>query len=71
MVSARQSAVLGALRAKMDANKQVEAKVAVLAKAANIPLGSLYSVLQSLEKKQLIKTARGSSARTPAVYQVL
>ena len=63
--------MLGALRAKMDANKQVEAKAAVLAEAANIPLGSLHSVLQSLEKKQLIKTARAGSARAPAVYQVL
>ena len=70
-LSARQSAVLGALRAKMDANKHVEAKAAVLAEAANIPLGSLHSVLQSLEKKGLIKTARGGSARAPAVYQVL
>ena len=51
-LSARQSAVLGALRAKMDANKQVEAKAAVLAEAANVPLGSLHSILQSLEKKQ-------------------
>jgi uncharacterized membrane protein len=70
-LSARQTAVLGALRAKMDANKQVEAKAAVLAEAANIPLGSLHSVLQSLEKKGLIKTARGGSARAPAAYQVL
>ena len=70
-LSARQSAVLGALRVKMDANKQVEAKAAVLAEAANIPLGSLHSVLQSLEKKQLIKAARAGSARAPAVYQVL
>ena len=57
-LSARQSAVLGALRAKMDANKQVEAKAAVLAEAANVPLGSLHAVLQSLEKKRLIKTVR-------------
>ena len=70
-LSARQSAVLGALRAKMDANRQVEAKAAVLAEAANIPLGSLHSVLHSLEMKQLIKTARAGSARAPAVYQVL
>ena len=62
-LSARQSAVLGALRAKMDANKQVEAKAAVLAEAANVPLGSLHSILQSLEKKGLIKTARAGSAR--------
>jgi hypothetical protein len=70
-LSARQSAVLGALRAKMDEHKQVAAKAAVLAEAARIPLGSLHSVLQSLEKKQLIKTARAGSARAPAVYQVL
>ena len=37
-LSARQSAVLGALCAKMDANKQVEAKAAVLAEASNVPL---------------------------------
>ena len=70
-LSARQSAVFGALLAKMDANQRVEEKAAVLAEAANIPLGSLHSVLQSLEKKGLIKTARGGSARAPAVYQVL
>ena len=70
-LSPRQNAVLGALRAKMDANKQVEAKAAVLAGARNIPLGSLHSILQSLEKKQLIKTARPGSARAPAAYQVL
>ena len=70
-LSARQSAVLGALCARMDENKRVEAKVAVLAEAARIPLGSLHAVLQSLEKKQLIKTARAGSARAPAIYQVL
>jgi uncharacterized membrane protein len=70
-LSPRQSAVLEALRSKMDEHKQVAAKAAVLAEAANIPLGSLHAVLQSLEKKQLIKTARAGSARAPAVYQVL
>ena len=70
-LSARQSAVLKALRSKMDVNKQVAAKAAALAEAAQIPLGSLHSVLQSLEKKQLIKTARAGSARAPTVYQVL
>ena len=69
-LSARQSAVLRALRAKMDANKQVEAKAAVLAEAANVPLGSLHSILQSLEKKGLIKNTRAGSARAPAAYQV-
>ena len=70
-LSARQSAVLEALRTKMDERRLVEAKAAALAEAAKIPLGSLHSVLQSLEKKQLIKTARAGSARAPAVYQVL
>ena len=70
-LSARQSAVLQALRAKMEANKQVEAKAAVLAEAANVPLGSLHSILQSLEKKGLIRATRAGSARAPALYQVL
>jgi sugar-specific transcriptional regulator TrmB len=54
----------------MDANKQVEAKAAVLAEAANVPLGSLHSILRSLEKKGLIKATRAGSARAPAAYQV-
>ncbi len=70
-LSARQRAVLGALRARMDANKQVEAKAAILAETANVPLGSLHSILQSLEKKGLIKATRPGSARAPAAYQVL
>ena len=70
-LSQRQSAVLTALRVKMNGSKFVEVKAAVLAEAANTPLGSLHSVLQSLEKKQLILTTRGGSARAPAVYQVL
>jgi len=70
-LSARQSAVLKALRGRMDDNGQVAARATVLAEAAQIPLGSLHSVLQSLEKKQLIKTARAGSARAPALYQVL
>jgi hypothetical protein len=70
-LSARQSAVLGALRSTMDEHKQVAAKAVILAEAAQIPLGSLHSVLHSLEKKQLIKTDRAGSARAPAVYQVL
>ncbi len=60
-----------ALHAKMDEHKQVTATARALAAAAQIPLGSLHSVLQSLEKKQLIKTVRAGSARAPAVYQVL
>ena len=70
-LSSRQSAVLGALRSRMDEHQQVATKAAALAEAAQIPLGSLHSVLQSLEKKQLIKTARAGSAQAPAVYQVL
>jgi hypothetical protein len=70
-LSPRQSAVLGTLRAKMNGSHLVEEKAAVLAEAAHIPLGSLHSVLQSLEKKQLIRTARAGSGRAPAVYQVL
>ena len=70
-ISPRQSAVMETLRAKMDEHKQVAAKAADLARRAQIPLGSLHSVLQSLEKKQLIKTVRAGSARAPAVYQVL
>ena len=63
--------MLNALRSKMDENKQVEAKAAVLAEAAQIPLGSLHSVLGSLEKKQLIVNTRPGTPRAPAVYQVL
>jgi len=66
-LSARQNAVLNTLRAKMDENKQVEAKAAVLAEAAQIPLGSLHSVLGSLEKKRLIVNTRPGSPRAPAV----
>ncbi len=53
-LSQRQSAVLKALRQKMDENNLVAVRAAVLAQTANIPLGSLHSVLGSLEKKQLI-----------------
>lgn len=70
-LTARQSAVLGALRAKMDDENFVEIKAAVLAEAAQIPLGSLHSVLVSLEKKQLIATTRTGTPRSSAVYQVL
>jgi hypothetical protein len=70
-LSQRQRAVLEALRAKMDDNNLVAVRAAVLAEAAKIPLGSLHSVLGSLEKKQLIQTSRAGSARAPAVYEVL
>ncbi len=70
-LSPRQSAVLNALRAKMDDHNKVEAKAATIAEAAQIPLGSLHSVLTSLEKKHLIRSARPGTPRAPAVYQVL
>ncbi len=70
-LTGRQSAVLKALRSKTDADNSVEAKAAVLADAAGIPLGSLHSILQSLEKKELIRTTRAGSPKAPAVYQVL
>jgi hypothetical protein len=70
-LSARQAAVLHALRAIMDDSRLVEVKAANLAEEAQIPLGSLHSVLGSLEKKQLILTTRPGSPRAPAVYQVL
>ncbi len=70
-LSARQSAVLKALREKMDENRHVAVRAAVLAQSAQIPLGSLHSVLGSLEKKGLIQTSRAGSARAPAVYRVL
>ena len=55
----------------MNGSHLVEEKAAVLAEAANVPLGSLHSILQSLEKKGLIKATRAGSARAPAAYQVL
>ena len=70
-LSQRQSAVLKALREKMDKDHLVAVRAAVLAQAAQIPLGSLHSVLGSLEKKRLIQTTRAGSARSPAVYRVL
>jgi hypothetical protein len=70
-LSQRQSALLKALRTKMDENKLVTVKAAVLAEAAELPLGSLHTVLGLLERKKLILTTRRGSARAPAVYQVL
>ena len=67
----RQSAVLETLRAKADEDNLVEIKGAELADAANIPLGSVHSIVQSLEKKKCILTTRPGSAHSPAVYQVL
>jgi hypothetical protein len=70
-LSERQKAVLSALRANTDKNNFAEVRTAPLAKAAHIPVGSLHSVLSSLEKKQLIRTKRPGSATAPASYQIL
>jgi len=67
----RQSAVLEALRAKAGDDNLVEIKGADLAEAASIPLGSVHSVIQSLEKKKCILTTRPGSAQASAIYQVL
>jgi hypothetical protein len=70
-VSERQAAVLKGLRSLMDKKNRVEAKVAELAKASSVPLGSLHSILVSLEKKHMIRTERQGSPKHPAIYQVL
>jgi uncharacterized membrane protein len=70
-VSERQAAVLKGLRSLMDKKNRVEVRVAELAKASSVPLGSLHSILQSLEKKHLIKTERQGSPKFSAIYEVL
>ena len=70
-ISERQQAVLDALRSMMDKKNHVEVRSAELAQAAYIPLGSLHSVLASLEKKNLIRTERQGSAKFRAIYEVL
>jgi hypothetical protein len=70
-VSDRQAAVLKGLRSLMDKQHRVEAKTAELAKASSVPLGSLHSILVSLEKKHMIKTERQGSPKHSAIYQVL
>jgi uncharacterized membrane protein len=70
-LSERQQAVLMALRSMMDKKNLAEVRAAELAKASAIPLGSLHSVLVSLEKKKLIRTERQGSAKFRAVYAVL
>ena len=65
-LSARQSAVLGALRAKMDENKQVEAKAAVLAEAAThtARIASLGSAIAGKETAHQNRPRRlGASTR--------
>ncbi len=70
-LSARQLAVLKALRANMDKSNLVEIRAAPLAEAAQIPLGSLHSILGSLEKRHFIHTQRQGTLRYPAIYRVL
>ncbi len=70
-LSERQTAVLRALHSMMDKKRRVEVRGAELAKASSIPLGSLHSVLASLEKKHLVKTERAGSAQFRAIYEVL
>jgi uncharacterized membrane protein len=70
-LSERQAAVLKALRTLKDKKNCVEARAAELAKASSVPLGSLHSILASLEKKQMIKTERQGSPKHSAIYQVL
>src|SRR5262249_23675656 len=70
-VSERQIAVLKGLRSLMNKQHRVEAKAAELAKASSVPLGSLHSILVSLEKKHMIKTERQGSPKHSAIYQVL
>ena len=70
-LSERQQAVLNALRSLMDKKNLVEVRSAELAKASSIPLGSLHSVLASLEKKNMIRTERQGTAQFRAIYEVL
>lgn len=70
-ISGRQAAVLKALRSVMDKKNRVEAKAADLAKASSVPLGSLHSILVSLEKKHMIRTERRGSPKFSAIYEVL
>jgi hypothetical protein len=70
-VSERQAAVLKGLRSLMNKQHRVEAKAVELAKASSVPLGSLHSILVSLEKKHMIRTERQGSPKFPAIYEVL
>jgi DNA-binding transcriptional ArsR family regulator len=70
-LSDRQLSVLKALRTLMDKKHRVEVKAAELAKASSVPLGSLHSVLTSLEKKHMIRTERQGSPKFSAIYEVL
>jgi DNA-binding transcriptional ArsR family regulator len=70
-VSDRQLAVLKALRSLKDKKNRVEVPVARIAKASSVPLGSVHSILVSLEKKHMIKTERQGSPKASAIYEIL
>jgi DNA-binding MarR family transcriptional regulator len=70
-ITDRQTAVLKALRSRMDKKHHVETKATELAKASSVPLGSLHSILASLEKKHMIRTERRGSPKFSAIYEVL
>jgi hypothetical protein len=70
-ISERQAAVLKGLRSLMNKQHRVEAKTAELAKASSVPLGSVHSILVSLEKKRMIRTERQGSPKHSAIYEVL
>jgi DNA-binding MarR family transcriptional regulator len=70
-MSDRQIAVLKALRSLKDKKNRVEAKAIDLAKASSVPLGSLHSILVSLEKKHMIRTERRGTPKFSAIYEVL
>jgi hypothetical protein len=64
-------AVLKALRSLKDKKNRVEVPVAKIATASSVPLGSVHSILVSLEKKHMIRTERQGSPRASAIYEVL
>jgi hypothetical protein len=70
-VSDRQLAVLMALRSLKDKKNRVEVPVAKIAQASSVPLGSVHSILVSLEKKHIIRTERQGSPKASAIYEVL
>jgi DNA-binding MarR family transcriptional regulator len=69
--SDRQMAVLRALRSLKDKKNRVEVPVAKIAQTSSVPLGSVHSILASLEKKHMIKTERQGSPKASAIYEVL
>jgi hypothetical protein len=64
-------AVLKALRSLKDKKNRVEVPVARIAKASSVPLGSVHSILVSLEKKHMIRTERQGSPKASAIYEVI